>query len=123
MLKFYYACQSGNIDVVKQIVEDGIDIHNENEAGFRYAYSYGHINIVEYLTSLNIIDIHIHGAEGFRMACYYKHTDIIYYLIKLSKQKPYTPISIISSCLSYYSQNFKNIASIGVLHGQPKFLL
>jgi hypothetical protein len=74
-LNFYNACVSGNICIIKQNVKDGIDIHDEDEAGFRYACSYGRIEVVEYLTTLykykynnsayGIINIHTRGAEGF----------------------------------------------------------
>ena len=63
-----------------------IDVHSDNEYGFRVACYYGHLNVVQYLLENNFnIDVHANDDEGFRWACWQGHLNVIKYLITKTK--------------------------------------
>ena len=116
--QFIEACKNNNIKKIKKLVYDGVNIHESNDAGFKWACCTGCIEIVIYLTTLhqitftngikyNMIDINSQSEYCFRWACYEGYIKIIYYLIKLHKKhKYYKPINIYDKC--YYGDCMKD---------------
>lgn len=80
---FIVACKVGNVDVMKYLIELGVDIHTTIEAGFRLACMNGHIDVVKYLV-LNQ-DFKDCNAHGFRNACWYGRIDVVKYLVLINK--------------------------------------
>ena len=48
-----WASEYGRLDIVKYLVEQGADIHADDDYALRYAVTYDHLEIVDYLKSLN----------------------------------------------------------------------
>ena len=103
---FIELCKHGYMkDIIKWTNQCNIDIHYNEERGFRLACCGGYLNIVEYLTNFykyhlyetsnTIIDIHINEEEGFRLACSNGHYNVVKYLVNLYKNHTfYTKINI-----------------------------
>ena len=128
--QFVEACKNNDMITIKKLVCEGVNIHADNELGFRRACMNGHIKVVRYLTKLyehifengmkyNMIDIHVDNNYSFRWACYNGHLKIILYLIKLYKRhKCYKPINIYDESYSggncmMYNYPVKLIANLG----------
>jgi ankyrin repeat protein len=57
--KFIQFCENGDLDNIKQLINSHkINIHANNEAGFRLACENGHKHIVKYLLS---VGCYLHG--------------------------------------------------------------
>ena len=91
--QFIQLCTIGNLDYIKKLItKQYVNIHVENERGFRWACRHGYLHIVEYLISLykintdyTKINIHIKDELGFRWACMNGHLHIVKYLTNLYK--------------------------------------
>ena len=91
--QFIDLCTIGNLNTIKTLIaKQYIDIHANEEAGFRMACLKGHYIIVEYLINLykndnmyTKINIHANYEEGFISACEKGHLHIVKYLINLDK--------------------------------------
>ena len=91
---FIEFCKNGDINSIRTLINaHRINIHMNNEIGFRCACYYGHLHIVEYLTNLykinpnyNIINIHADNESGFGSVCFNWRIDIVEYLINLHKE-------------------------------------
>ena len=75
--KFISACGNNDINTVKKLVREGINIHFSGECGFRWACWNGNIIIVKYLiilckkTKHTPINIYYEGSYGNCMMDYY----------------------------------------------------
>ena len=47
-----YAAENGHLEIVKYLVSQGANIHVQNDYAFKYAAENGHLEIVKYLKSL-----------------------------------------------------------------------
>jgi len=47
--RFLSMCEIGDFEAVKELAEEGVDIHAENEYGLQLASYCGHLEIVKYL--------------------------------------------------------------------------
>jgi ankyrin repeat protein len=75
--KLINAAHAGNLEVVKCLVEQGADIHIDNELPLRYASYKGHLEIVKYLVDHGA-DIHIY----LRHVVYSGHLEVVKYLVE-----------------------------------------
>ena len=76
---FRYAAENGNLELVKFLVDNNADIHAYNDYAFRYAAGYGYLDIVEYLIDKGV-DIHTENDWAFRHAVENGHLDVVRYL-------------------------------------------
>ena len=68
-----------DLDVIKDLVKEGADIHaNDNEA-LRWAAENGHLDVVKYLVSMGA-DIHALDDGTLRWAAINGHKDVVKYL-------------------------------------------
>lgn len=70
----------GNLELVKFLVEKGIDIHYEDDAPVRYASEDGYVDIVKYLVEQGA-DIHALDDFALRFASERGHLDVVEYLV------------------------------------------
>lgn len=63
-------------DLVKVLIDNGADIHIENDLPLIYASRNGYYDIVELLTD-NGANIHAQNDKAFNLACYRGHNDIV----------------------------------------------
>ena len=77
-----YAVRNGHLDIVKYLVEKGSDIHINNEEPLREASKRGYLNIVKYLVERGA-DIHVNDDEPLRKARQNGHVDVVQYLESL----------------------------------------
>ena len=52
--KLRVAAHTGDLEVIKSLVEKGVDVHIDNDYAFRYACQNGHFEIVKFLTDTGI---------------------------------------------------------------------
>ena len=81
--QFYEACENGNLtDITYLLNTYDIDVHADNEKGFRWACRHGHLNVVQYLLEHNYnIDVHAENEYGFKFACKRGHLNVVKHLL------------------------------------------
>ena len=72
---------NGHLEVVKYLIENGVDIHARNDYALRLASYNGHIEMVKYLVEKGA-DIHASNDEALRWSTLQVHLEIVKYLIK-----------------------------------------
>lgn len=73
------ASKNGHLNIVKYLVENGANIHSDNEYALRMASVCGHLEVVRYLVE-NGADIHAKDNYAINMAFRYNHLEIVNYL-------------------------------------------
>jgi ankyrin repeat protein len=76
-----WSCDRGHLDIVKCLVEHGVDIHNENNLPLCWASDQGHLEIVKYLVEQGA-DIHANQDSAFRWAAKNGRLDVVKYLLQ-----------------------------------------
>jgi ankyrin repeat protein len=74
------ASLSGHLEVVKYLVEQNADIHADNDEALRWASSRGQLGVVRYLIEQGA-DIHVNNDYALRYARYGGHLEVVKYLI------------------------------------------
>ena len=77
-----WASRNGHLETVKYLVENGADIHANDESTLHYASYYGYLEVVKYLVE-NGADIHINNEEALRYASENGKLDVVKYLVNL----------------------------------------
>ena len=81
-MDFVNACKEGRLDKVVELINDEVNVHANNEDGFRSACKNGHLEVIKYLMSLDDKpNIHAYEDYGFRFACKNGHLEVIKYLM------------------------------------------
>ena len=74
------AAMDGHLDVVKSLVEQGANLHAENEEALTSASANGHFDVVKYLVEHGA-DFHVND-EALGLAASYGRLDVVKYLIE-----------------------------------------
>lgn len=82
--KLINAVKYGNLKLVKELIEQGTDIHIHNGYALRLAAKKGRLEIVKYLVEMGA---YIHAVDDFalRFAKANGHTEVVEYLEELDK--------------------------------------
>ena len=75
------ASQYGNIEAVKYLVENGADVHADDDKALIFASKNGNIEVVKYLVEYGS-DIHANNDEALEQASYFGHLDVVQYLVE-----------------------------------------
>lgn len=75
-------CKEGNLQGIKELVEEGADSHADNEYALRYSARHGYLEIVKYFVSLGS-DIHAENEAALRESAARGHLEIVKYLVSL----------------------------------------
>ena len=73
--------ENGQIEVVKYLIEQGADIHTYNDYALRYASKYGYLDVVKYLVE-NGANIHADDDFALRWSAEKGHLEVLKYLIE-----------------------------------------
>ena len=76
-----YAAKNGNLELVKFLVDNNADIHAYNDYAFRYAAEYGYLEIVKYLID-NGANIHARNDYALIYAAGNGYLEVVQYLIE-----------------------------------------
>lgn len=76
-----YASQNGHLEIIKHLVENGSDIHVQEDKAVRMASSNGHLEVVKYLIEKGA-DIHARNNDALKWAAIKNHFKIVKYLIE-----------------------------------------
>ena len=95
-----FSCEEGNLSKVKELVEQGVDVHIGNDIQLRTASYYGHLEVVKYLVEQGA-DIHVLDDAPLIRAVTNNHLEVINYLRSVAgnKWKCYTCL-IRATCLT-----------------------
>ena len=80
------ASQNGHLAVVKYLVEQGADIHADDDVALLWASEEGHLDVVKYLVDQGA-DIHADNNRALRGAVFTGHLDIVKYLVEYLVEK------------------------------------
>ncbi|MGB5860131.1 MAG: ankyrin repeat domain-containing protein, partial [Pseudomonas aeruginosa] len=61
------AARVGNLEELRRLVQQGADLHTDDECALRLAASNGHFEVVKYLVE-HRADIHTYRDQALRMA-------------------------------------------------------
>ena len=75
------ACEVGNLEEVKKLIEEGADIHIRSDWPISGAANYGHLDVVKYLVE-NGTNIHADDDWPLRWAVFKGHLEVVKYLIE-----------------------------------------
>ena len=75
------ASECGDLDNVKQLIENGADIHAENDWALRFSADNGHLNVVKYLVE-NGANIHTQDDHALCWSAGYGYLDVVKYLVE-----------------------------------------
>ena len=80
----YYEIIKENMDIRKVetwewIIQEGIDIHADDEYALRWASENGHLEVVKLLLE-NGANVHAYNDYALRLASEYGHLDVVKYL-------------------------------------------
>ena len=75
------ATKVGNLQKIKDLVNQGIDIHTQNNEALYRAVNHNYLNIVKYLVGQDA-DIHAQNDFALRLAAGKGYLDIVKYLVK-----------------------------------------
>lgn len=76
-----WAASKGYLPIVKYLVEHGADIHAEDDYALRWAVGWGHLPVVEYLVEQGA-DIHTNDGQLLRYAAWDGYLPIVEYLVE-----------------------------------------
>jgi hypothetical protein len=76
-MDFINVCEEGRLDRVIELVNNGVDIHADEDYGFRIACLYGHLDIIKYLMEQeDKPNIHVDDEYGFQLICQNRHLEV-----------------------------------------------
>ncbi len=75
-------CLYGHLNIVKELVLQGADIHSLNELPLRNACIGNHLDIVKYLVEYGA-DIYAYDDEALKQTNTFRHLDVVKYLVSL----------------------------------------
>jgi len=76
-----WAVMNGHLDIVKYLVEEGADIHVFNDCALKLAAELGYLDIVKYLVEQGA-NIHARDDAALRWAAFYGKFDVVKYLVE-----------------------------------------
>ena len=76
-----WSARSGHLNIVNYLVENGSDIHARNDYALRYSANNGYLVVVKYLVE-NGADIHANNDDALRLSATYDHIEIVKYLVE-----------------------------------------
>jgi ankyrin repeat protein len=81
------ASMHGDLNLIKELISQGADIHAGNDYALRYASSRGYLEVVKYLIGKGA-DIHADDDDALKSASYYGHLEVVKYLISKGADIP-----------------------------------
>ena len=75
-----HAATNGNLKIIKYLVEQGADIHADNDYALRLASSYGKLEIIKYLVEKGS-NIYMNNNSALRRASQSNQLEIIQYFL------------------------------------------
>ena len=78
--RFIKAAQNNQIDELKNLLEQGADIHADDDNALRFAACYGYLEIVKLLVAQGA-NIHADHDEALRIAAYNGHLEVVKFLV------------------------------------------
>jgi len=75
------AAEKGNLELIKKLVEQGVDVHARDDAALRWAAESGHLDVVKYLVEQGA-NVHAGDDLALRWAAGNGHLDVVKYLVE-----------------------------------------
>jgi ankyrin repeat protein len=75
------AAKDGHLETVQYLIENGADIHADNDYALQWAAGNGHLDVVRYLVE-NGADIHADNDLALRYTAGNGHLDVVRFLVE-----------------------------------------
>jgi ankyrin repeat protein len=82
--RLIYACENGDLDKVKQLIKQGVDIHAGDDYALRLAAN-GHFDVIKYLVEHGA-NIHADNDRALQVAAGNGHHKVVNYLNSIIQQ-------------------------------------
>jgi ankyrin repeat protein len=108
------ASTNGQLDLVKQLIEQGADIHARNDWALRAASIRGHLEVVKYLVNKGA-DIHAENDDALYVAGFTGYIKTVKYLIQQGSNMPHSmnvPEDVQEIAIKNDVGNIKNIKNL-----------
>ena len=76
-----YSALYGHLDIVKYLIDNGANLHDENDCALRFSAEHGHLSIVKYLIE-NGADIHANDDYALKLSAQCGYLNVVEYLIE-----------------------------------------
>ena len=76
-----YLASNGHLEVLKYLVQQGVDIRANNDEALRSAAFNGHLEVLKYLVQQGA-DIHANNDLALRSSALYGHLEVLKYLVQ-----------------------------------------
>lgn len=87
-----HACISGNLKLIKKLLELTNYNYSTLNNSFILACHYGHLEVIKYLLKVEGVDIHFLGDSSLKDACKFGHLEIVKYLLTSNDLKEHANI-------------------------------
>jgi ankyrin repeat protein len=79
-LSFFISCEHGNLEVVKYLLDVGVDIHISDNYGLRVASENGHLEVVKLLIEHGA-DVNAYSGNCLYYSSYGGHLEVVKFLL------------------------------------------
>ena len=98
------AVKNNDLESIKDLVEQGANLHTENEEALRCAAEKGHLEVVKYL-----IDLHASEDGALRWAAEYGQLEVVKYLLEHGADSDTLAEYFLNNLLMLYDLHIKKI--------------
>ena len=114
-IAFERAVKWGHLDIVKYLVENGIDIHTQNDQALKYACIHGRLEVVKYLieNGADISKVYENNMAVLIEVANNGYLNVIKYLLEIINSTEYSEMILLTACVKGHLNMVKYLVEKG----------